>query len=77
MNADGSERRNLTRDAAMDYSPAWSPDGTQIAFASSRGGKFPTVWVMNQDGSNARRVGTVDGEYPAWSPDGRRIASIT
>lgn len=63
MNADGSGRQNLTRDAAMDYSPAWSPDGTRIAFASTRGGQLPTVWVMNQDGSNARRVGNVDGEY--------------
>jgi len=74
INADGSGRKNLTRNAAMDYSPAWSPDGSQIAFASSRSGRFPTTWVMNRDGSNPRRVGTVDGEYPAWSPDGRRIA---
>jgi Tol biopolymer transport system component len=74
MNVDGSGRRNLTRDAAMDYAPAWSPDGTQLAFASTRDGELPSIWVMNQDGSDPRRVGRVDGEYPAWSPDGRRIA---
>ena len=74
INVDGSGRKNLTRNAAMDYSPAWSPDGGQIAFASSRSGRLPTIWVMNQDGSNPRPVGRVDGEYPAWSPDGRSIA---
>jgi Tol biopolymer transport system component len=58
----------------MDYSPAWSPDGSEIAFASTRGGGLPAIWVMNEDGSNPRRVGKLDGEYPAWSPDGRRIA---
>jgi len=36
MDADGSGQHNLTRNPASDYSPAWSPDGRQIAFATSR-----------------------------------------
>lgn len=36
MNADGSGQTNLTNNAATDSSPAWSPDGTQIAFAAVR-----------------------------------------
>jgi hypothetical protein len=47
--------------------PAWSPDGTQFAFA--RGGG---IWTANADGSGTRRL--VDGEQPVWSPDGRQIA---
>jgi Tol biopolymer transport system component len=55
--------------------PAWSPDGTRIAFVSNRLGAFD-VWVMNADGSGQTRVTfeTVDAQNPAWSPDGGQIA---
>lgn len=78
--ASGGPLRNLTRNAAIDYSPAWSPDGRRIAFASTRGSAngMPYIWVMNADGSHARRLtGRFTGEYPAWSPDGRRIVFAT
>jgi TolB protein len=74
MNVDGSGLENLTRNRAMDYAPSWSPDGKRIVFASDRGGSFPHIYVMDADGTNARRVGRSTGEYPSWSPDGRRIA---
>lgn len=56
--------------------PAWSPDGSQIVFASDRGGDFD-LYVMNaQDGSELRPIvsGTGDDLFPSWSPDGRVIA---
>lgn len=53
------------------YDPAWSPDGTRIAFASTRDGE-PAIYLANADGSAARRL--TSGSWPAWSPDGRRIA---
>ena len=37
MNADGSGKRNLTRDRASDDFPTWSPDGRRIAFLRGRG----------------------------------------
>lgn len=55
--------------------PAWSPDRSQIAFASRRGGTWD-IWIVNADGSGLRNVtndAAIDS-YPAWSPDGRLIA---
>ncbi len=40
MNADGSGQTRLTNDPADDSAPAWSTDGTQIAFESDRDGKL-------------------------------------
>lgn len=73
MNADGTGQHRLTRDGGF---PAWSPDGSMIAYAPG-GGPSGRSWiaVMNADGSGRRRLPHTDyGEYPSWSPDGKRIA---
>ena len=76
MNADGTGQRMLTDGStAIDEDPAWSADGTRIAF--SRSGA--DIWAMNADGTNPTNLtntpGTNDDEVePAWSPDGTRIA---
>ncbi len=58
-----------------DMSPAWSPDGTRIAFSSPNDRSFE-VCVFDSDGSDLERLTNNNAADvdPAWSPDGARIA---
>ncbi len=73
MDADGTGVERLTSDPG-DSEPAWSPDGSRIAFVRFHGGKSD-IYVMNSDGTDVTRL-TTDGadSAPAWSPDGSEIA---
>jgi Tol biopolymer transport system component len=74
-NADGSNITRLTSDPADDRDPAWSPDGTYIAFIRNMGTWGGNLFIMNADGSNlVQKTFTGDSKNPAWSPDGTRIA---
>lgn len=57
--------------------PAWSPDGSLIAFVSYEDEEEPNpnIYIMEGDGSNVRRLAHNDGDDigPRWSPDGRHI----
>ena len=59
------------------FSPAWSPDGTKIAFSYLDNSRFSQVFVMNADGSGRRQVTTTQpgGSNPTWSPDEGRSRS--
>ena len=78
MNTDGANLINLTNHPAEDRSPAWSPDGRQIAFNSNRDGNTE-IYVMNADGTNPINLTNHPAEDrgPAWSPDGMQIAFST
>lgn len=75
---DGSSPRQLTTAPGLDSSPAWSPDGRQIAFTSQRDGNA-NIYVMNADGSAQTRLTNMPGleANPVFSPDGSRIAFIS
>jgi serine/threonine protein kinase/Tol biopolymer transport system component len=71
----GGKPTNLTSDSPSDDSqPAFSPDGSQIAFRSERDGGG--IFVMGATGESPRRV-TNFGFNPAWSPDGKNLVVAT
>jgi TolB protein len=76
-NADGSGERALTK-GALDYNPAWSPDGKWIAFTSERDGSAD-LYRVRTDGSGLERL-TDDPAFDdqaAFSPDGSQIVFVT
>ena len=83
LNPDGTGRVNLTNTPSPSFerAPAWSPDGSKIAFTR---GVQPVsdeeIWVMNADGSGQTNLtdspGTEDFDA-TWSPDGTKIAFVS
>ena len=75
--ADGSNEVNLSKSAAFDGWPMWSPDGKTIAFASNRTGPAYVghVWLVNADGTGLRQLSTGPGGFvqPSWTADGKGI----
>jgi len=75
MDSSGNNVVNRSNNSYTDRNPAWHPDGSRIAFQSSRTGTID-VYVMNSDGGNPVRLtnhSRVDRE-PSFSPEGTEIA---
>jgi sugar lactone lactonase YvrE len=79
VHPDGTGVRRLTT-RAVDTDPAWSPDGSKIAFVRGFWDRNAGIYVMDADASDPRRItdgdSLIDGSDvgPAWSPDGTKIA---
>src|SRR5215467_11321462 len=78
MKTDGTDPKQLTKTAANDGDPSFSPDGGKIAFVSARDGNSE-IYVMNADGTNQKRLtnnSVIDWD-PTWSPDGSKIVFVS
>ena len=71
MDANGDNQRQLTTDRSGD--PAWSPNGTRIAYTRYNGSTYDGVWVMDTDGRNQRRLTNGFTGGPSWSPDSTHL----
>ncbi len=75
-NLDGSHRVQLTDNAAYEFCPRWSPDGTKIAFVRGWSGQDREIMMINADGSGVYAVtnNTNKEDSPTFGPAGRRLA---
>jgi TolB protein len=74
---DGTDRRDITNNPAIDLAPTWAPSGRQLAFVSDRYSPgVNQIYICDADGSNVRGVIKEggDADSPAWSPDGKWLA---
>lgn len=78
MNADGSQRQQLTENPGADYQPAVSPDGRYLLFASSRTNPQSNIWRMElQSGHLKQLTFGKDDENPTVTPDGKWVLYTT
>ena len=79
IDVNGRNDRRLTQDESLDTNPAWSPDGSRIAFYSDRPDDYGgfRLYVMSRNGSNVRNLvpDLFVSKAPAvWSPDSQKLA---
>ncbi|MCE1165545.1 MAG: hypothetical protein LWX07_09115 [Bacteroidetes bacterium] len=78
MNADGSNKRQVTNNGAANFGPYFFPDGKKIIFCSNLGdpqGRNFDLWSVNIDGSGLEQItfnDTFDG-FPMFSMDGKKF----
>jgi Tol biopolymer transport system component len=81
LDVTSGQTRRLTAALPLNQMPSWSPNGQELAFMSSRAG-YPSVFLMNADGSDQRNLtpkdpGDLDSDWisraPSWSTNGRQI----
>ncbi len=71
MDSSGKNAIRLTFNVSDDLYPKWSPDGSAIAWTSSR---THTSWVCLMDTNGNTQIDLVEGGYPTWSPDSHEVA---
>lgn len=75
MDGDGANVQRVTDRPGFDSNPAWSPDGTRLAF-HGRDGDAVDLFVIDVDGTGLVNLtaDSIEAWQPSWSPDGREIA---
>ena len=69
MDFDGSNARKLTNNGSINVLPAWSPNGRNIVFTSTRNG-VPKLFIMTAEGKHVYQITFMRGIFqtPTWSP---------
>ncbi len=75
MDADGENAKTITEVNGSIFAPAWSPDGSKIAYSVLRDKSYQTIYVQNVSGGGATSVTPYAGTSisPSFSPDGSKI----
>jgi len=79
MNADGSNKHQVTHNGAANFAPYWHPDGKRIIFASNaadpKNGRDFDLYLINEDGSGLERVTYAPDfdSFPMFTSDGKRL----
>lgn len=73
QNADGKNKRQLTKDEKSESDATWIECGKKIAFIRSG-----EIWSMNADGSDRKQLSNTDGSVEGFkfSPDGKKVVFI-
>lgn len=78
LDLDAGSLNQLTVGDSFNTSPRWSPDGRSIVYLCTADDLIPSVWIMDAQGMNRRRVTSgIVCQAPSWSPDGRSILCVT
>jgi len=78
MNADGSDKRRVTDNAAANFAPYFFPSGDRVIFSSNMGdpdGREFDLWAVDTDGGNLEQItftGEFDG-FPMFNSDGTQL----
>ena len=77
MNADGSDKKQLTHTSYSESEPVWIKEGKKIAYMSNEGGSNQ-VWEMNPDGTGKRQLSNYEKDIEGFkfSPDGKKVILI-
>ncbi len=77
VDADGQNVQSVLKSAEPIISPAWSPDGSKIAYVSFED-KKPVVYMQNMLNGSRHVLANFKGSNsaPAWSPDGSKVALV-
>jgi Tol biopolymer transport system component len=69
---------NLTKDAALDTDPAWSPDGTRLVYSSDKDSQHLQLWVRDLRTGESRRITDLatQPQGATFSPDGSKVAFL-
>jgi len=72
----GGKPVNITKDAALDTDPSWSPDGSQLAYSSDRDNEHLQLFIRDMKSGQTRQLThmTTQPQGASWSADGKRIA---